>query len=334
MVETFLRYYPSNDRRSVHHFTKAFELLVGLFPSDKPLPDTSTFKPGYLIWYKRSLIEQGYAKSQVKRYIKVVKQVFSWAATPRYDEGTWDILPTMVSASLIAEMKMIKVTDADNCRENPLRLDVAYEYIQAVMDYVSPIIEAMMRVQYLTGMRPGEVCTMKVGDIKKTKAEFGNHYRLWDGENWLYVAAEHKTKKYIGERQFAIAMEEQEILEPYLAGKSASDFVFSKTSKRGFGKPFTTDEYGRYIKRTIEKYELEKFTAHQIKHSAVSDTSEKHNRDKARALAGHTSETMTARYDHSDDKKLFAMARERNREYLAKITATNSVPFNLRIYNG
>ena len=47
--------------------------------------------------------------------------------------------------------------------------------------------------------------------------------------------------------------------------------------------------------------------AYQIRHPYVT-----------RAAVGHTTETLTARYDHSDFKKAVRVAKKQNEEYLRK----------------
>ena len=159
---------------------------------------------------------------------------------------------------------------------------------------------------------------MRIGGIKRTKADFARYSRLYDGENWMYVFDEHKTEQFVGERVVAISLEAQEILTSYIAGRNEDLPVFSKIKKRGFGKPFTVEEHGRYVKRAIDKHGLPKFVLYQVRHTGLSQTSLDSSRDIARAVGGHTTETMTARYDHSDPAKIMAYAREQNIAYRAR----------------
>jgi hypothetical protein len=42
------------------------------------------------------------------------------------------------------------------------------EHIDAILPHLTPSVRAMVEVQRLTGMRPGEVCRMTTGPIDRT----------------------------------------------------------------------------------------------------------------------------------------------------------------------
>jgi integrase len=330
LFETFLRYHQNLDRSDSCAIKQAFQILLEMFPDDQPKPDTSNFKVGYLVKFQNHLTQIGYARSQVNRLFKSVKRVFSWAGQPRFDEETWEKLPPIVSSIFVADMNTIKLVKSG--KENPPRIDVPQEDVELVFPYVPTMIADMLRIQILTGMRPSEVCKMKIGDIKRTKYEFADYSRLFDGENWIYILS-HKTESYIGKKAVPLGLQEQEILEKYLIGKSDSP-VFRNRK----GSSLSRTDYGRKIKKAIEKNNLPKFVPYQIRHTSLTKTSEEHSRDIARAVAGHTTEAMTARYDHSDLKKFMSVVRERNRIYkeqkvvgFSECTAENYI---LKIFNG
>jgi hypothetical protein len=77
---------------------------------------------------------------------------------------------------------------------------------------------------------------------------------------------------------------------------------------------------------------------YQIRHTALTGVSLIHGRDIARAVAGHTTETMTARYDHSNLEKAFMVVRERNQQYKVVGISGDSDLYNtmpkLKIFRG
>jgi len=77
-------------------------------------------------------------------------------------------------------------------------------------------------IQRLTGMRPSEVYEMKVGEIVKDATP----------GLWHYVRKDHKTERHIGKKIIPLSKIEQELIQPYLEGKTAEQPVFSpKTSE-------------------------------------------------------------------------------------------------------
>jgi integrase len=332
LKELFLKYHPKLDKSDTYAVKQSFDILDGLFPDDQPKPDTATFKVGYLIKFQKHLISLGYARTHINRLFSLVKRVFSWGGKPRFDLETYDKLPALVSPTFIADLSGIDYVTNEG-KENPPRMDVPEEDVIAVFPFVSETIADMLRIQLLTGMRPSEVCVMRFSNIKQTKEEFAEYGYLYDNENWIYILSNHKTTKYIGNKVVPLGIQEQEILSKY-SGKSKESPIFMNSKKKAISRA----EYGRKIKAAIEKNNLKKFVPYQIRHTAITKTSEDHGRDIARAVAGHTTDTMTARYDHSDFKKALYVAKERNRIYreqkvIGGITTENNVSV-LRIFTG
>jgi integrase len=319
LMELFLKYHPNFNKSDAYEMKKAFQILLDLFPDDEPKPDTATFKVGYMVKYQRRLIEMGYARSQINRLFCAVKRVFVWGGQPRFDLETCDKLPAIVSNTFIADLMGIKSV-TDEGKENPPRKDVPEKVVTAIFPYVSETIADMLRLQLLTGMRPHEVCAMRMGDLKQTKEEFMEHGLLYDGESWLYVLDEHKTKKHIGTKVIPLGIQEQEILSKYLDNSDylINSDLWSPIFKNSMGNAMTREAYGRNIKDAIERNGLQKFVPYQIRHTSLTEVSFEHGRDVARAVAGHTTEKMTARYDHSDYRKALAVVKERNKIYKEK----------------
>ena len=59
------------------------------------------------------------------------------------------------------------------------------KHVEPVLERLPDQIADMLRLRLLTAMRPGEVCKMRVGDIKK-KDEFGNYHRYYSAGIWLH----------------------------------------------------------------------------------------------------------------------------------------------------
>jgi integrase len=96
--------------------------------------------------------------------------------------------------------------------------------------------------------------------------------------------------------------------------------------------------YDNTVKKTIDRYNLPKFVPYQIRHTYLTLVSLGHGRDIARAAAGHTTEAMTALYDHSDFEKVLNVVREQNRLYLARKAIGSDLPAadvpRLRVFSG
>ncbi|MDY3557055.1 hypothetical protein R5W24_006239 [Gemmata sp. JC717] len=92
---------------------------------------------------------------------------------------------------------------------------VPVETVEAVLPHLQPVTRAMVRVQMLTEMRPGEVCQLRAAAIERTA----------DGGVWVFRPQQHKTQHHGHARAVAIGPQAQEVLRSYLDAGEA--YVFS-----------------------------------------------------------------------------------------------------------
>jgi integrase len=91
---------------------------------------------------------------------------------------------------------------------------VPQAHIDAVLECVNKQIGAMIRLQLLTGMRPGEVTIMRGGDLDTS------------GRIWVYRPASHKTEHHYVERLIYLGPKAQEVLRPFLK-RDLQAYLFS-----------------------------------------------------------------------------------------------------------
>jgi integrase len=84
----------------------------------------------------------------------------------------------------------------------------------------------MVRVQYLTGARPGEICVIRGTDIDTS----GKHWLYYPGRD-LGPEGQHKTAHRGHQRVIVIGPQAQGILRPFLSG-DPSAYLFSPAAAR------------------------------------------------------------------------------------------------------
>ena len=77
-------------------------------------------------------------------------------------------------------------------------------FVDAIRPHVSRQVWAMVELQRLSGMRPGEVCSMRTIDVDTS------------GRVWIYTPESHKTEHHGRERRIYLGPTAQEILRPWL----------------------------------------------------------------------------------------------------------------------
>jgi integrase len=141
-----------------------------------------------------------------------VRRMFRWAAEE-------ELLPGGVHDNLAKVTSLRKgKTDA---RESERVRPVSDEVVNATLPFLQPAIRAMVELQRLTGMRPGEVCRLRGRDLEVT------------GAVWVYrpgsdqgPAGQHKTTHHGHERVVLIGPRAQEVLKPWLK-TDLSAYLFS-----------------------------------------------------------------------------------------------------------
>lgn len=153
------------------------------------------FGPRKLEVVRDVFVAQGLTRASVNRYTGRVKHVFKWATAK-------ELLPPSVWHGLQALDGLRR--GRTTARETEPVAPVADDRIDAIRPHVSSPVWAMIELQRLTGMRPGEACIMRGVDIDRS------------GELWTYKPERHKTQHHGRERTIMIGPKAQEILRPFL----------------------------------------------------------------------------------------------------------------------
>jgi integrase len=151
---------------------------------------------------------RGYANENVHR----IRKVFRWAASEQ-------LIPASVPESLATVEGLRK--GHSTAREGIPVQPIEDSAIEATLPHLPPVVADMVRLQRLTGARPGEICSMRPSDVNR------------NGEIWRYVPAEHKTEHHDKQRIIFIGPKAQAILLPYLLRDAAwYCFVPAESEKR------------------------------------------------------------------------------------------------------
>jgi integrase len=174
----------------------------------------ASFEPRHLRDLRRRMVDEvdadgnrlsrGYINKGV---ISQIKTVFAWAA----DDERGLVPPSVYHA--IKLVKPLKRKETPAPETEPVR-PVADAVVEATLEHLSDVVADMVRVQRLTGARPGEVCMMRWADIER------------EGEVWMYRPAQHKTAHHGKTREIAIGPRAQAVLMKYQA-RGPADAIFS-----------------------------------------------------------------------------------------------------------
>ena len=129
------------------------------------------FGPRSLAAVRQEMIATGWCRSVINHHINRIKRVFKWATSE-------ELVPVTVYQALRTLAGLQK--GRTEVRESEPVKPVDPNHIVAVLPRLSRHIRAMVELQRLTGMRPGEVCGLTFVEVDRST------------ELWVYRPAQHK----------------------------------------------------------------------------------------------------------------------------------------------
>ena len=280
-------------------------------------------------------VEKRFSRGHVNKMTCFVRRMFEWGIP-------YEFVPPAIAGALkyVPSLREGQTT-APEC---PPREAVPDNVVDATLPHFLPIIADIVRVQRLTAMRPGEICSMTVGNIDRS------------GEIWVYRPTTHKNRWRGQSRVIALGKPEQEILDRRMVGKENDDYIFTRAEamqerkakkkasrkprrtpspmawdKAGAEKPkrqyrdsLTSEMYCKAVTNTIAAVNAQlpdgqkgipHWTPYCLRHAAITEIIKTDGIDAARAVAGQESVNVTMIYNHADGLIAEEQAKKRKNPF-------------------
>ncbi len=155
--------------------TEIGELKWSLRPLKELYGDTPAveFGPKALATVRQHMIGLGWCRSLVNKRADRIRRVFKWGTSE-------ELVPVAVHQALKTLAGLRK--GRTEARESEPVKPVDPAHVDATLPFLNRHVRAMVELQRLTGMRPGEACALVVGDVDRS------------GELWVYRPTERKTR--------------------------------------------------------------------------------------------------------------------------------------------
>ena len=302
------RYYVKNGKPTSepNNIRVAARHLIRLYGSTY----VRDFGPKALCSVRESFIASGYVRTSTNRMVGRLKRLFKWGVGQ-------EIVPVNVFQSLQA-VTGLRRGRSDAVEAEPVK-PAPKKSVKAIKPYVSRQVWAMIQLQLLTGMRPGEVRTMRGRDIQMT------------GDVWEYRPKTHKTEhhgksrlifigpkaqkvlqEFIKPNQYAYLFSPKEARKEHLAKRKASRKTPMTPSqkarknksnpKRQPGEQFTSTSYCRAITVACKKADVPAWSPGQLRHNAATTIRGAADIDTARTVLGHGAMQVTEVYAERDEQ--------------------------------
>ena len=276
------------------------------------------FSPLRLKDLRQAMIDSGLARGTINQRVGRIVRMFKWAASEE-----------LVPASIFHGLKTLSGLSRgrSEAREtNPIR-PVPEDRVEAIQGHVARQVWAMIQLQRLTGMRPGEVVLMRASDLDCS------------GGVWAYTPPNHKMAYRGRERAIYLGPRAQEVIRPWLRSEPAA-YLFSPKEameefrieqrrnrrtplypsqkarvrrskpKRALGDRYSTRSYGHAIGYGCKRAGVPVWGPNRLRHNAATTFRKEFGLDTARAVLGHSDVGTTTIYAERD-RSLAAAAMER-----------------------
>ena len=214
------------------------------------------FGPLALKAVREAMIDANISRAEINRRVGRIIRAFKWAVEN-------ELVPPSVHHGLraLAGLKRgrTRAKERDPVRPAP------EESVEAIRPFVSRQVWAMVELQRLTGMRPGEVCQMRTRDVDTA------------GRIWVYTPESHKTEHHGKSRQVYLGPAAQAVIRPWLRPEgdaclfSPREATEERLARRRVGRrtPMTPSQRARTRKARPRKAPGDRYDTRSYAHAVA-----------------------------------------------------------------
>ena len=302
-------YYVKNGKptNEIHTIRQALRPARSLYGESL----TSAFRPMALKAVRNQMIELDWCRRHVNKQINRVRRMFKWGV--ENELVALEVYQALQTVSGLSKGR-------SDVREGKSVQPVAGASVQAVLPLLGRHVAAMVEIQRLPGMRPGEVVVVRERDLKMS------------GSVWVYQPASHKTQHHGRVRSVCIGPRAQEIIKRFLTN-DPNEYLFDpreteqernarrrgnrKTplwpshvehqakkrgnrTKIGPGEHYTEGSYRQAIQRACDRAGIARWNPHQLRHARATEIRSKYGLEAAQVILGHASADVSQVYAERD----------------------------------
>lgn len=323
------------DQRTVDRVRAALsavETLYGDRPATEFGPKALKAVRAWLLTQPDRRVKRGRGRTLSRQYvnklIRAIQKAWKWLASE-------ELIPNDRRLALESVDALEKTVGV---REAPAINAVEPATVAATLPHCHPILAAMIRVQLLCGMRPGEVVLMRRRDLSCDPKESVVRDDLPPARAviednvlcWAYVPCYSKGDKHNRPRIIAVPPEAQAVLQPFLADRPVDAYLFSPAEAmaafragqrrarvspvqpsqvdRSKGKPkkapgemYSTQSYGRAVVKACARAGVPKWLPNQLRHLLATEVYDLLGMEQAQSILGHAPGSQITKRHYIDE---------------------------------
>ncbi len=189
---------PTGEQQNIRDAYRPLKALYGSTPANE-------FGARSLKAVRQKMIDDGLSRGVINARVNRIRRMFKWGVENELvDAGVLHALQA------VASLKRGRSSATETNGVAP----VPEPHIEATVPFLATPVQAMVRLQLLTGMRSGEVTAMRGQDLDTT------------GRLWTYRPSSHKTEHHSIERVIYLGPKAQTVVKPFLK-KDLDAYLFS-----------------------------------------------------------------------------------------------------------
>lgn len=227
--------------------------------ADLPARD---FGPRQLAAVRQRMVEAGWSRRTVNGHTNRVRTAWRWAES----QG---LVPAGATGSLatLAGLRAGRTT----AREKVPRRPVTVWQLLAVLRRCCPAVAAVLKLQWLLGCRPEEVCALRPCDLDRS------------GALWGYAVRPEVAK--VGQEVYYLGPRAQRVLGPFLGGDP---------KRPAFG--VRLKQYRRNVGDCCDLAGLPRFVPHALRHNHATRIADRYGIEAAAQRLNHSDQRTTRIY--------------------------------------
>jgi integrase len=318
---------PTQEAQCMRDAVRLLKHLYGHTPARE-------FGPLAMKAVRQAMVDADLCRTVVNARVNRVRRVFKWAASE-------ELIPFAAYQSLTTVQGLRR--GRSTAREPEPVKPVAVEVVAATLPHLPRPVAAMVELQRLTGMRPGEVIRMRGADIDRS------------GPVWVYRPAGHKTAWRGKVRAVPLGPRARAVLRPFLDGREPAAYLFAPSEARAEryaklraarktkvqpsqlnrrkpaplkcpGGKYDTDSYAQSVKRGVRKANaalaeeaakhkrepelLPHWHPNQLRHTHATEVRRRYGLEAAGAALGHERLSVTEVYAEKNEELARRVATE------------------------
>jgi integrase len=268
------------------------------------------FGPKSLILVRNSMIDAGRCRKLINKDINRIRCLFRWATEEELYSGS-------AYQALRAIQGLAKGRGA--AKERPPVGKVSVAVVKATLPHLTAPLEAMVKLQLLTGARPGEISSLRPRDVDRS-----------DPASWVYRPGSHKTEHHGRDRVIVLGPRAQRVLSPWLLDRDPDmncfrpvEAVAARNAKsranrrnpikvwerkhgpkpdpeRAPGEKYSKDAFRWAVRRACVKAGVVVWTPHQLRHTRATLIRRRFGIEAAQIILGHSNVDTTQIYAERD----------------------------------